>query len=367
MSDIFLFGTLRHVPLLEIVVGADQDLPGLQPDTLHSVRAVQSENGAALGLQAQDDAETVGNVCSHISAEALARLTFYISVLGCSAQPAKLSDGTAVTVFSDDAGQATETPFDFEHWQERWSAVTCEAAHAVMAQFGVVSAEDIANQYPRELVRAQSRLNAKHSRHGQDTLRGQVKTLHRRRAYSHFYALDEVTLQHETFSGEISAPIDRGVFVTTDAALVLPYDPNTDRVLTVEQFRVGPLTRGDRTVWQMEPVAGLIDPSETPENTAVREAMEEAGVVIRQLEPVAQGYTSPGGSTDFSYLYIGLCDLPEVGTRIGGLEEEGEDIRAHVMPFEKLMTMAEDQRLANVPLGLATYWLAFHRARLRSA
>ena len=85
---------------------------------------------------------------------------------------------------------------------------------------------------------------------------------------------NDVILRHETFTGDMTNELRRSVFVSSDASIVLPYDPVRDKVLLVEQIRLGPIGRRDPVVWQMEPVAGLIDPGETPQETAHREAME---------------------------------------------------------------------------------------------
>ena len=63
----------------------------------------------------------------------------------------------------------------------------------------------------------------------------------------------------------LALPVTRAAFVSGDAVTVLPYDPLRDRVLVVEQFRAGPQARGDAQAWQMEAIAGRIDPGETPE------------------------------------------------------------------------------------------------------
>ncbi|MCB2157335.1 MAG: NUDIX domain-containing protein, partial [Rhodobacteraceae bacterium] len=45
-----------------------------------------------------------------------------------------------------------------------------------------------------------------------------------------------------------------------------------DRVLLIEQFRMGPYARGDAEPWLIEAIAGRVDPGETPEDAARREA-----------------------------------------------------------------------------------------------
>ncbi len=138
------------------------------------------------------------------------------------------------------------------------------------------------------------------------------------------------------------------------------------RVLLVEQIRMGPLARGDHTCWQLEPIAGHIDPGETPQAAARREALEEAGITLGTLEPVGNVYASPGNATEFFHIFVGLADLPDHIIGTGGLASEGEDIRSHLMSFDDLMALADAQALANAPLVASAYWLARHRERLRS-
>ena len=130
---------------------------------------------------------------------------------------------------------------------------------------------------------------------------------------------------------------------------------------------MGPIGRGDRSAWQLEPIAGHIDAGETPQEAIRREAMEEAGLTLGALEEIAQVYPSPGASTDFFYYYLGLADLPDAVTGAGGLAEENEDIRSHLMSFDDLMARAERLDLANATLVMGAYYLARHRDRLRSA
>ena len=97
-----------------------------------------------------------------------------------------------------------------------------------------------------------------------------------RTVYNGFFSVKEFDLSFTKFDGTKSAVVTRSTLILSDAVIVLPYDPIHDRILLVEQFRSGPYARRDETPWCLEPIAGLIEPDETPEAAAIREANEEA-------------------------------------------------------------------------------------------
>jgi len=164
----------------------------------------------------------------------------------------------------------------------------------------------------------------------------------------------------------MSAPVRRAGFIGGDAATVLPYDPQTDTVLLVEQFRVGPLMRGDPRPWSLEPIAGRIDPGESAEACARREALEEAGLGLGRLHRVADYYPTPGAVSEFLFSFVAEADLDGQGGVLGGEPGEEEDIRTHVVPFEALMRLIDSGEAGTGPLILSAYWLAMHRDRLRT-
>ena len=148
-----------------------------------------------------------------------------------------------------------------------------------------------------------------------------------------------------------------------DAVCVLPYDPQRDSVVLIEQFRVGALDKS-RNPWLLELVAGLIDKDEQPEEVARREAMEEAGLTLGALWPLSVYYPSPGGSDERVHLFVGRCDSVGAGG-IHGLEEEGEDIRVHVLSFEDALARVRDGRIDNAASIMALQWLALNRDEVR--
>lgn len=190
-----------------------------------------------------------------------------------------------------------------------------------------------------------------------------VEVVEREECFRGFYKLDRLHLRHRMFAGGMGKLINRELFVRHDAVCVLPYDPRRDEVVLIEQFRIGALDKSANP-WLLELVAGLIDKDEQPEEVARREAMEEAGLTLGALWPISVYYPSPGGSDERVHLFVGRCDSVGAGG-IHGLEEEGEDIRVHVLSFEDALARVRDGRIDNAASIMALQWLALNRDEVR--
>jgi ADP-ribose pyrophosphatase len=239
-------------------------------------------------------------------------------------------------------------------------------AGLVMQAFGQVPAETVARRLGSLRVEAASRVRAAGAlpaglRQGA----GEVQAGPPEPAHAGFFAVDVHRLRHRRFDGRLSDVLTREVFVIGDAVTVLPYDPVRDQVLVIEQFRMGPFGRGDPFPWQLEAIAGRIDPGETPEDAARREAVEEAGLVLGALEKVAEYYPTPGAVSEYLYSYVALCDLPDGVAGVFGAAEEAEDIKGHLLPFDRLVEVMAAGEIGNAPLLLTVLWLQRERVRLR--
>lgn len=182
--------------------------------------------------------------------------------------------------------------------------------------------------------------------------------------YADYFSMEALTLRHLRHHGDWTPHLVRAVFVSGDATVVLPWDPVRDRVLLIDQFRAGPAARGDLQPWLYETVAGRVDPGEPPEASARREAIEEAGLHLRQLFPGPHNYPSPGAMAEFLYLYVGIADLPDEAAGIGGLDSEDEDIRSHILPRAELTRMAMAGQIRNGPLLNLALWLELAHKRI---
>jgi ADP-ribose pyrophosphatase len=191
-----------------------------------------------------------------------------------------------------------------------------------------------------------------------------VEVIDRTVAFEGFFRIVRYRLRYRRFAGGMSPELVREVFARGAAVAVLPYDPQRDLVVLVEQFRAGAL-EWPLDPWLLEPVAGIVEPGEGAPEVARREAIEEAGLELLDLAPVAGFFPSPGGSDEVCETFIGRIDDPGNGG-LFGLAEHGEDIRTHVVPFETALAWLGSGRLRVASTIITLQWLALHRAELRA-
>ncbi|MDR2213151.1 MAG: NUDIX domain-containing protein [Pseudomonadales bacterium] len=152
-----------------------------------------------------------------------------------------------------------------------------------------------------------------------------AEVLAHERLYDGFLKIDRYRFKCRLFEGGYSREFQREVLVRQRGIGVLLYDPHLDKVLLVEQFRVGCLHDEHGGPWALELVAGLLDTDETPEQVASREAWEEAGVDVQTpLLKVAEYYNSPGGSDERISVFCGRFDARRTTGGIFGLAAESE-------------------------------------------
>ncbi len=191
----------------------------------------------------------------------------------------------------------------------------------------------------------------------------QFQITHKEVAYTGFFRLEKYWLKHTLYGGGWSEEICRELFIRGSCVAVLLYDPHADKVVLIEQFRIGALLQPDRA-WLMEIVAGAIEEGETAEQVAYRESLEEAGCEILELLEISQFFTTPGGAAEKITLFCGKVDSSQVGG-IHGLAEEGEDILVRTVDFDDAYNMLTNGEIESAIPIIAIQWLALNRERLK--
>lgn len=153
------------------------------------------------------------------------------------------------------------------------------------------------------------------------------------------------TEQRETY--------DRG-----NGATVLLYDLEGGTVLLTRQFRYPVYVNDHPDGMFLETAAGLLD-EDDPETAIRREATEETGVRIGELEHVFDVYTSPGSVTERLHCYAAPYHPAERGEG-GGLAEEGEDIEVVELPFGEAVKMIDTGEIADAKTIMLLQWAALN-------
>ncbi len=186
-----------------------------------------------------------------------------------------------------------------------------------------------------------------------------IKVVDKQILYKGFFQCNKYTIKHRLFAGGWSSEIQREFFERGHAAAVLPYDIKKDCVVLIEQFRFGAIDT-NISPWLLEIVAGMIEEGEESIDVIQREALEEAGLTLQSSQFILNCLLSPGGSTEHVDIFIGSVDSTQAGG-LHGLEEEGEDIRVHVVPRETAYQWVLEGKINNSATVIAILWLQINK------
>lgn len=372
MTAIFFYGSLRNRELLEVVLGRGIDPADLVPARVvdHATRRVAGESYPV--LLPQTGAVSEGVILDGATDTDLQRLTYYEEAeYGLAPLTVETAEGTRdVRYFrGTEKPSALAEQWDYSAWESGHLAVAIETAREYMHHITTLPVAEVDTIWPGVKIRGQQRARALADEPRLGSIRtaftpGDVTCHGMTRAYTSFLAVQELRLSHRRFDGGRTAELDRSVVLWGDAVTILPYDPVRDRVLLIEQFRCGPMARGDANPWCIEVVAGRIDRDESLEDTARREAREEAGIEIGRIVPAGSYYPTPGLAAEHMTGFVGEADLPGTGG-LHGLDHEHEDIRTIVLGFDEAMAQIEAGAVNTGPALLSLLWLAAQRDRLR--
>lgn len=182
-------------------------------------------------------------------------------------------------------------------------------------------------------------------------------------AYEGYLKVHQCQVQYRLFEGGWSPPVPRELVKHGLSCAAILYDPDQDEVVLIEQMRMGAIEEKD-SPWLLEPVAGMVDENETPEQTIVREAKEESGCEVLDLIYCTEFIVSPGISTERTKIYCAKVKAPKQGV-VYGLSEEGEDIKVHVIPAESAIKLIETLPAFSATTIISLQWFALNYNAIR--
>jgi len=149
----------------------------------------------------------------------------------------------------------------------------------------------------------------------------------------------------------------RGTYDRGDGATILLYDPVRRTVLLTRQFRFPAYVNGHPDGMLLETAAGLLD-DDDPARAIRREAAEELGVTVGELEHVFGVWMSPGSVTERLHFYAAPYSPASFDGAGGGVADEGEDIETVELPFERALDWIDDGRIADAKTIMLLHWAA---------
>ncbi|MCZ6742409.1 MAG: ADP-ribose diphosphatase [Alphaproteobacteria bacterium] len=195
--------------------------------------------------------------------------------------------------------------------------------------------------------------------------KNEIEILGKSCVFDGYFRIDRYRLRHTLHQGGMSREIVREVFERGNAVGILPFDPDRDEVVMIEQFRIGAYAAG-ADPWLTEIVAGIIEQGESAEQVARREIAEETGLKVGDLWPMVRYLSSPGGASERVELFLGRVDARGAGG-VHGLEFEEEDIRVFPLPYADAAAMVEEGKIGNAMTLIALQWLMLHRHEVMRA
>jgi nudix-type nucleoside diphosphatase (YffH/AdpP family) len=158
----------------------------------------------------------------------------------------------------------------------------------------------------------------------------------RRPVFKGWSTFDVVTVEATDAEG-MAYRIDRELIDHGEASAVLIVERQRSVAILVRQWRAGLIAAGVDP-FLLEVCAGLIDPGETPEQAAKREAEEETGVKIGSMRKIGVVAPSAGTLTERIHLFIAEVSSARVADTWAG-HDDGEHIEVVELPLAELFEM----------------------------
>ncbi|MCP2230008.1 MULTISPECIES: GDP-mannose pyrophosphatase NudK [Erwinia] len=144
-------------------------------------------------------------------------------------------------------------------------------------------------------------------------------------------AKDGSTLRHK-----------REVYDRGNGATILLYNRDKNSVVLTRQFRIATWVNGNPSGMLIEACAGLLD-DDSPEDCIRKEAIEETGYAVGEVEKLYELYMSPGGVTELIHFFAAEYSYAQRDNAGGGVEDE--DIDVLEVTFPQAWAMVKDGRI----------------------
>lgn len=148
-----------------------------------------------------------------------------------------------------------------------------------------------------------------------------------------FFPLKKVKFEMETKKGQVEK-MTREVYFSSNGAVVLLYNRETNRVVLTRQFRLPTFLNNNSDGMMIEACAGIVEENEDPEAGIIREIEEETGYKVENVKKIFELYSTPGSVAEMLHYYVAEYNGDQRVGEGGGLDDENEDIEVIELSFE---------------------------------
>ena len=169
-----------------------------------------------------------------------------------------------------------------------------------------------------------------------------------------WYRLHTTTFEYQGADGSWSEQ-SRETYDRGNGATILLYDVARRTVLLTAQFRYPAYVNGHPDGMLIEAAAGLLDDDDA-ETAIRREAIEETGHRVGEVEHVFDAYMSPGSVTERLHFFAAPYDAATREHDGGGLAHEGEHITLVELDIDTALGMIETGEILDAKTIMLLQW-----------
>ncbi|MBZ6394854.1 MULTISPECIES: GDP-mannose pyrophosphatase NudK [Pantoea] len=136
----------------------------------------------------------------------------------------------------------------------------------------------------------------------------------------------------------------REVYDRGNGATILLYNREKNSVVLTRQFRIATYVNGNHSGMLIEACAGLLD-DDSPEDCIRKEAIEETGYAVGEVEKLYACYMSPGGVTELIHFFAAEYNESLRDNAGGGVEDESIEVLE--IAFPEALAMVKDGRICD--------------------
>lgn len=170
-----------------------------------------------------------------------------------------------------------------------------------------------------------------------------IKIIENRVLSEHWFVLRKYVFELPKHGGGTVTQM-REVYDRGNGATILLYNRGKNSVVLIRQFRLPSYINGNPSGLMWETCAGLLDDN-TPEECIKREAVEETGFALGEVQKLFSAYMSPGGVTELLHFFAAQYSESLRQNAGGGIEDE--DIEVREVPFAEALAMVADGRIVD--------------------